>query len=857
MSSIKDQFLITISYGRILNIINYCHQVNKQNEFLEVSIDLGTEIIKQYLLDSYREYLKHSSAATPAPVHSDSLQIPANTNTKISLLMWKNKNKSLVESTKESEFKYQLGVVLVNFMVELKLIKIKLKILSRTEKRTILVPGDRLEKLIASSNAAPVLISLPNKLPMIVKPKSYLYKDSTSTPHSSVQPCSHNIVAGLANSSPETNCESLAEFNQVGRTVGEYTSTDDNNQLGGYLLNGIEYTDEIISKNWELKTESNFLLDNSVYDMVNFVNSVQFKINENVLDFILANNNKYNFFINSNYNHELTSKKSNLTKAEALKLKQWYSQRFIEQNILGLATLYREVPSFYLPVRLDYRGRLYCIVEYLNYQNIELAKSLLEFSVGEKVYLNKCSALGNDAINYLKIFGANNYGNKLDKKSFYDRIAWVDENSDNIINFRNGVLLNKAENKLLFLSFCFEFNKYIQALNNKKELFITNLPIQLDAAVNGFQHLTLLVDDLSLSKELNLDSCSWKDIPKDFYTFVGFKVKEIFINKLKDPDANLSEEEKASYSKLSLLNMFRNLIKHAIMTMPYNASPLTIVDSMKESFEKLPNPDYNFESFSAKIDIYNKSKDSARYTSSVKDKNNKEALKQPVKGLADWVYVYRLKSDPSIIFTELDFKNLRKALNNAIYIDYPKLSALLDYLKTIADISNKLNLPIPWILPTGLVVQQQFFATEKMTVKPFIYTKNKLNLTTINKKKCNDRKQKVALMPNLIHSLDAASLCLVINNYFNQEKFVVAQTQVKSNTNSTNKTEAIIGIVRSNSCPGARASYKLINNINFYSIHDCFAVPCNKMSQIIELLKFAYIIIYSKKSTYWILMLIF
>jgi hypothetical protein len=42
--------------------------------------------------------------------------------------------------------------------------------------------------------------------------------------------------------------------------------------------------------------------------MVNFVNSVQFKINENVLNFILANNNKDNFFINSNYNHELTKK---------------------------------------------------------------------------------------------------------------------------------------------------------------------------------------------------------------------------------------------------------------------------------------------------------------------------------------------------------------------------------------------------------------------------------------------------------------------------------------------------------------------------------------------------------------------
>jgi hypothetical protein len=99
--------------------------------------------------------------------------------------------------------------------------------------------------------------------------------------------------------------------------------------------------------------------------------------------------------------------------------------------------------------------------------------------------------------------------------------------------------------------------------------------------VNGFQHLTLLIIDPSLSTELNLGNASWKDMPKDFYTFVGYKVKEIFINKLNDPEANLSEEDKASYSKLSLLNMFRNLIKYAIMTLPYNASPLTIVESMK------------------------------------------------------------------------------------------------------------------------------------------------------------------------------------------------------------------------------------------------------------------------------------
>ena len=54
---------------------------------------------------------------------------------------------------------------------------------------------------------------------------------------------------------------------------------------------------------------------------------------------------------------------------------------------------------------------------------------------------------------------------------------------------------------------------------------------------------------------------------------------------------------------------------------------------------------------------------------------------------------------------------------------------------------------------------------------------------------------------------DAASLCLVIVNYFKQ-----------------------------------------IDNVNFYSIHDCFAVqrPCNKVKDLIVLLKIAYCSIYSE-----------
>ena len=87
-----------------------------------------------------------------------------------------------------------------------------------------------------------------------------------------------------------------------------------------------------------------------------------------------------------------------------------------------------------------------------------------------------------------------------------DRIKWVEDNEDEIIKMEDGILIAQAENKLLFISFCFEYLNYIEALKKNEEYFITHLPIQLDASCNGFQHLTLMIDDVSLSKELNLSS---------------------------------------------------------------------------------------------------------------------------------------------------------------------------------------------------------------------------------------------------------------------------------------------------------------------------------------------------------------
>jgi DNA-directed RNA polymerase len=61
---------------------------------------------------------------------------------------------------------------------------------------------------------------------------------------------------------------------------------------------------------------------------------------------------------------------------------------------------------------MDFRGRVNCISQYLNYQSTELAKALLLFSKGERIMKND-----RNAISFFKAYGANCYGNKLDKKS--------------------------------------------------------------------------------------------------------------------------------------------------------------------------------------------------------------------------------------------------------------------------------------------------------------------------------------------------------------------------------------------------------------------------------------------------------
>jgi hypothetical protein len=85
------------------------------------------------------------------------------------------------------------------------------------------------------------------------------------------------------------------------------------------------------------------------------------------------------------------------------------------------------------------------------------------------------------------------------------------------------------------------------------------------------------------------------DKPKDFYNFIAFKVKNFFDKKLEESQAGklvLSPEDKECSKKLAKLEIYRVLIKKAVMTIPYNASASSIIEYIKENLDKKRNPNF-------------------------------------------------------------------------------------------------------------------------------------------------------------------------------------------------------------------------------------------------------------------------
>ena len=168
--------------------------------------------------------------------------------------------------------------------------------------------------------------------------------------------------------------------------------------LSGELSHIYNPFDTIIKNKYDqmIKTE-NF---NNIEYTIHYLNSVKFKINEEMLNYIIDEWNKENSVLFKGYNKllEINKKDNNIKKLEKQSHNSIYWQYL---NTINLANIYKGY-DLYFPTFADFRGRIYTLSNYLSYQGNDLNRSLLLFSLTKKE--SEIQLLNEEGFNYLKIY---------------------------------------------------------------------------------------------------------------------------------------------------------------------------------------------------------------------------------------------------------------------------------------------------------------------------------------------------------------------------------------------------------------------------------------------------------------------
>ena len=230
-------------------------------------------------------------------------------------------------------------------------------------------------------------------------------------------------------------------------------------QDGGYLIKDVKYHEGLFIPRPGYSKSTTLTKDNNIYDMVNNHMVTPFKVNKEVLDYLNRKGIEQNLLIDTDTEYEY-EKLPTLRPLQKRKLVSYNTKKILQETIGGIADFYTKFSIFYFPVRLDQRGRLYCLPCYFNYPSSELSKALLQFV--EPGIIKKTDK---SSIQYFISYGVNCFVSIVAKQLLNKKLAWVEKNKENILSYENGYLLSKASDK--FLAFCIEYKRYIEFMEDE------------------------------------------------------------------------------------------------------------------------------------------------------------------------------------------------------------------------------------------------------------------------------------------------------------------------------------------------------------------------------------------------------
>lgn len=484
------------------------------------------------------------------------------------------------------------------------------------------------------------------------------------------------------------------------------------------LLEGCYYDERLASRmsicNTRNLTQSNRVRESAVLGgkwlkAVDFIQSVGLKINTDALAII---NQAYQSNILT-VDEETGSRSRPFKKLPPSILPKGLSKSEINQykSLQGtFMSEFNEAREFakedviYLPAYIDFRGRVYAKPK-LNHQAVDWMKALWFFSEGKPIDTV-------EAARWLKVHLANcGDFDKVSKKSFDDRVKWVDENHERIMKFAQDPFADtewfyEASEPFCFAAACMEYRKWM----TQGDSYVCHLPIAVDGSNSGLQHFSAMARDTFTGSAVNLLPM---DKPQDVYQVAADYLLEILT----------AEKEDLSAKEWLEFGISRKTTKRATMTICYG--------SRKGGLSK--------DKITGKIKSFGWTE---QLLEDIID-GNEHKFANPMKAAA----------------------YLANHLDTVLRKIAPKPMEVMDWLQKVAAVLCKHGQAVYWITPMNFPATNAYYKPKDAVLDIEVKGKRRqMKFRYGYTDELISSKQKNGMSPNFVHSCDAAHLQLTALN---------------------------------------------------------------------------------------------
>lgn len=393
-----------------------------------------------------------------------------------------------------------------------------------------------------------------------------------------------------------------------------------------------------------------------------------------------------------------------------------------DTQTIMVAEQMKDAGAFYFPYNLDFRGRLYPVASYLSPQGDDLARSLLIFAEGKPLTPMGAYHLSLHGANCL---GTTPQGRKLSRETLTERATWIETHTEAIRDVAREPWEHRwwqdADKPLQFLAFCIEWAAYSDAVDaGNGDTFISTLPVYADGSCNGLQHLAAAWRDEDAGRAVNVTPNAQ---PADIYQDVTTQV-------LDDLEREASEGSHEAVVWLASGLVDRSLCKRPTMTYVYGSRQYGFANQIREHV-RLSDLWWTARQYF------------------ISDEAKAQAGLSPT-GLAPIPLNVAVAYLARVIYGAVSHVTVRAGL-------------AMDWMQKAAQKVAKAGRPVSWRVPaTDFTVVQRYFAYSKRQVETMLAGQLVCPAYYQVGTKVAKHKQRNAVAPNVVHSLDAAALMLTI-----------------------------------------------------------------------------------------------